>query len=260
MPANNKKILSPELGMSLLELLVALAVILVLSSAVITPVTLDHTRALVTKERITKIYRAIMGDPHFTGGGYLCDMGRLPNSLNELIVQGVQPNYLTNYVGLAGRGWRGPYIDNTRESNTLKDGWGRPFDYSAVGAGQIRSLGPDGVVSSDDIIYPAQSIATNSVTTSFHFSIQVITGESIEYNPTDSSLALYGTQNGVEYTLPVLSGAPPYNVDLQRGLYALVATTQPTGRATPLTQTFTFFAEGSTGASTNYIEIKLANE
>ncbi|HRZ87688.1 MAG TPA: type II secretion system protein GspG [bacterium] len=50
-------------------------------------------------------------------------------------------------------GWNGPYIKKKRE---LKDPWGRPYRYISPGLKNpelydLSSLGPDGVVSADDI-------------------------------------------------------------------------------------------------------------
>lgn len=54
-------------------------------------------------------------------------------------------------IGGAAGEWRGPYIESAA---VFMDPWGRRLQYTLDGKGKydLRSLGPDGVVSDDDIV------------------------------------------------------------------------------------------------------------
>ncbi|MCS6772408.1 MAG: type II secretion system major pseudopilin GspG [Kiritimatiellae bacterium] len=73
---------------------------------------------------------------------YELDMGTFPNSLQALIQN----------PGGAGGQWRGPYL----EKGMPKDPWGNDYVYvypgnNNPGSFDLKSLGPDGVDSADDI-------------------------------------------------------------------------------------------------------------
>lgn len=73
---------------------------------------------------------------------YELDMGQFPSSLQGLI---------QNPGGGTGN-WRGPYL----EKGMPKDPWGNDYGYSSPGSHNpqsydLKSLGPDGVESGDDI-------------------------------------------------------------------------------------------------------------
>ena len=73
---------------------------------------------------------------------YELDMGQFPSSLSGLI---------QNPGGGAGN-WRGPYL----EKGMPKDPWGNDYSYSSPGSHNpqsydLKSLGPDGVESGDDV-------------------------------------------------------------------------------------------------------------
>ena len=61
---------------------------------------------------------------------YETDNGRLPESLNNLMTKGSEPN------------WNGPYL---RKAESLKDPWGNDFQYTKQGnVYTVASAGPDG--------------------------------------------------------------------------------------------------------------------
>lgn len=73
---------------------------------------------------------------------YELDMGQFPSSLSGLV---------QNPGGASGQ-WRGPYL----EKGMPKDPWGNDYVYSYPGSQNpgsfdLKSLGPDGVDSADDI-------------------------------------------------------------------------------------------------------------
>ncbi len=153
-------------GFTLVEAIVVIAILLILGG-LLTPIVsnqLTNKKIEVTEEKLKKIKKAIIGDPSVvqfgqrTDFGYVGDMGNVPASLVNLIVQGTQPSW-TFYTDwgtytdvLLGAGWRGPYLDPTQYPDgryeSLLDGWGRDFVYESPGeniARRIRSYGPDGV-------------------------------------------------------------------------------------------------------------------
>lgn len=67
---------------------------------------------------------------------YETDNGRLPESLNNLMTKGSEPN------------WNGPYL---RKAESLKDPWGNDFQYTKQGnIYTVASAGPDGSFGSAD--------------------------------------------------------------------------------------------------------------
>lgn len=67
---------------------------------------------------------------------YETDNGRLPESLNNLMTKGSEPN------------WNGPYL---RKAESLKDPWGNDFQYTKQGnIYTVASAGPDGSFGSTD--------------------------------------------------------------------------------------------------------------
>jgi prepilin-type N-terminal cleavage/methylation domain-containing protein len=144
-------------GFTLVEVLTVMLILVALAS-----ITVEATsefafqgRYDITQDRYEKIKKAIIGDPNqvINGqpniSGFVADMGRLPNNLNELLSIGTNPSWLDtitiNYCsdstyaiqtdcvangkawmivnpGL-GFGWHGAYLSAT--NNTLPDGWGR---------------------------------------------------------------------------------------------------------------------------------------
>ncbi|MFQ5827571.1 MAG: prepilin-type N-terminal cleavage/methylation domain-containing protein [Candidatus Methylomirabilia bacterium] len=159
-------------GFTLIEIVIGLAVVAILA-ALITPLAFQAFQSSneeATRTEIEEIFRAIVGNPERGKFGYLGDMGRLPTTLSELLVQGNQPAFHTadgtnEHVGGVGTGWRGPYLLGQFDPNELfVDAWGRPYSYTADPtqgqtnqAGQIISAGPDGALGTgDDIEFPVR--------------------------------------------------------------------------------------------------------
>ncbi len=132
---------------------------------------LETSREFETRKELERIRAAIMGLPN-EEFGFISDMGRLSNNLEELNTQGTQPSFHasdggTPHHGSVGMGWRGPYYRyGTTNDDYLKDAWGRPYVYviteSVETAGgmtlnqrtaRIISKGPDGIYPSSDDIY-----------------------------------------------------------------------------------------------------------
>ena len=123
---------------TLLELVVVIAILAVLSTVAMRSVSgiASQTRFEVTQRTLDQIQTAILGNPndHQPDGalvinGFVADMGRLPNSLDELLnmpagapLFAVQPAADPNVI-VAG-GWRGPYVRLSLGATNLCDGWG----------------------------------------------------------------------------------------------------------------------------------------
>lgn len=122
-------------GLTLLELLL---VVFILSIVAFSAVSLTHSldeqsRYEDTKTRLENIRKAVIGRPSQSMNGqpvidgFVADVGRLPNTLQELLEPGALPPW--HYEPTTGlwAGWRGPYLPAKQESNGMlayRDGWG----------------------------------------------------------------------------------------------------------------------------------------
>jgi len=120
-------------GVTLLELLVVLMILsIVLTAAVRTwDVTLERGRAETTARKLNQLVQAIIGDPdyivagHRADFGFVGDMGRLPDSLRELV-------FAPAATPPESSRWRGPYLRSTFNESPdgfQIDGWGDTIVY-----------------------------------------------------------------------------------------------------------------------------------
>jgi hypothetical protein len=196
----------------------------------------DQSKYDETKRRMELIKRAIVGDPTRTlnGGpeisGFVADMGRLPNSIAELVNgAAMQPfSSATSSVGdvniqLRG-GWRGPYIDlipDAGGARVLRDGYANTFAVLSVSDWRVKSLGADGEDGTDDD-YPVSAVVGDDANvlvsvSDFEVSISGV-GTIVNFskapasNPTEELvLRIYYMEDGVmksdiEGALPAASG------------------------------------------------------
>ncbi len=149
-------------GFTLIEIVVVLGVFALLVGLA-TPVILGQIEAgreRATKSEMKNIFQAIMGSKEKGDFGFLGDMGKLPETLTDLVVKpsGVL-DFNNNYTNRVGMGWRGPYLQGFSPEDLIKDAWGFPYQYSPSGpnAGQIISGGPDHdlTTTADNIVFPA---------------------------------------------------------------------------------------------------------
>lgn len=117
----------------------------------------DQAKEAVTKQKLSSIRLAIIGNPDVRSAstsidrGYIADVGHIPPNLNSLVDQSYDPSAATwnkfNQIG-----WNGPYINDVVDGDFINDGWERAFQYDS-GNRAIRSAGPNGIYGdSDDIV------------------------------------------------------------------------------------------------------------
>ena len=185
-------------GFTLLELVVILAVLGILAAAVAPSMMqqIADTRVEATREEAEALYTAIVGTPsEGTSFGFVGDIGRLPNTFEELAAPGSLPSYSTGAVRNVGMGWRGPYVNiGTSATDYLSDGFGRA--YTGAATGQVRSAGPDGIAdNADDIVYPPSA---PTVTGSVTVTLKNLQGQKTVVDPVGYRVDLYYAVNGAQ--------------------------------------------------------------
>jgi prepilin-type N-terminal cleavage/methylation domain-containing protein len=149
---------SRELGFSLIEIVVVLAVMSLLAGAAATA-SLRLLRGNLKQQtlaRLTEIMAAMIGQPTPGSHGYLGDMGELPDtSLVQLFVRGAQTPGVASPVDGVVAGYAGPYLLNQGDpARGFVDAWGQAIVHTP-GVAQLRSLGPDRTLATaDDIVHP----------------------------------------------------------------------------------------------------------
>ena len=131
-------------GFTLIEL-----VIIIVSLAIIAAVAVPRFADLATgskinatKQELTALKKAIVGNPTVTAGGeyvdrgFEGDVGFTPSRLQDLVAR---PDSVSVYNPLSRLGWNGPYIDSAG-SDYLRDAWGNNYVY-LPGSRTILSTG-----------------------------------------------------------------------------------------------------------------------
>lgn len=147
-----------EYGVTIIELLVVIFII-GLFVAFFVPTVLnrasDFARINSTKQEMSEIRTAIVGDPRlvsdgeFSASGFRADVGRLPRHLIELIKRVPDTLGLDSmpvWNPFTKTGWNGPYIRDDENQSFMYDAWGDRYEF-LVHAGEtigIKSRGPDG--------------------------------------------------------------------------------------------------------------------
>lgn len=127
-------------GFTLMELLVVLLIIGVLSTVAVRTIDATRDRALFdqTTAEMQQLVYAITGNPEITADGrrvdfgFFGDMGRLPDSLRELVV---------NLTGSPN--WHGPYVRRGLSGDSLGflyDAWNNLYTYDKTN-GTIATVG-----------------------------------------------------------------------------------------------------------------------
>jgi prepilin-type N-terminal cleavage/methylation domain-containing protein len=146
-------------GFSLIEILVALALLSILAGAGATA-SLRLLRGNLkarTVQRMEALVTAMIGDSQRGTGGYLGDMGELPDTSLMQLVDGTgeTPAAADATDGIVS-GWNGPYFsERVDPARGILDEWAMPIVY-VPGTLQLQSFGPDRQAGGgDDIVVPA---------------------------------------------------------------------------------------------------------
>lgn len=212
-------------GFTLIEIVVVLG-ILALMMAISTPYILGRIEAgreKATREEMKNIFQSISGNKEKGYLGFLGDMGKLPDTLTNLIVKptGVSDfNY--NHTNKVGMGWGGPYLQGFSEADLTRDEWGNEYQYSPSGAnaGQIISGGPDHDLSTtgDNIVFPTLPPQTNG-------SILVTVLVNTLPQPQSVTVEVYQTQNGAEGSIQTkvtgTNGYGTFDFEVTQGIHAV---------------------------------------
>ena len=123
MDKSNKDIARKDAGFTLIEILLVVVIIGILAA-----VAVPRLGGRVGQSQIAAA-RAGVGAIGTAIDLYETDNGKLPESLQNLITKGGEPN------------WNGPYL---RKAESLKDPWGTEFQYTKNGnVYTVASAGPD---------------------------------------------------------------------------------------------------------------------
>jgi len=153
-------------GLTLLELMVVvfiLAAVATTAASVVSEAD-DQARYELTSSRLEQLREAILGRPDGRSG-FASDMGRLPASVDELLVAPADPAARFTWQGAdpdprLGVGWRGPYLDRAPGAgqgygdgwglSSVAPDWGWTLSFSSADGGapldqlSVSSLGRDG--------------------------------------------------------------------------------------------------------------------
>jgi prepilin-type N-terminal cleavage/methylation domain-containing protein len=213
-------------GFSLLELVVALALLSLLAGA-LAPFGIRSLRAAQIEKsrvRMDTLLRAMLGDPAHGDFGYLGDMGVLPASLADLNDPAGKPAFAVDASDGVGYGWAGPYVPALAAPGAaLVDAWSTALQYDGASA-LLRSAGPDRQFATvDDLVRP---FAAPNTTGSLVVTVLGVpnTGDPAEQlDAARVDVYVASSAGGVRSEQP-MAGAGPFSANgLHLGLHGLRA-------------------------------------
>lgn len=213
-----------ERGITLLEVTLLLGALAILSAAVAPAMlrTLGELNADNVMDEMEALHVAIMGDPDAGTFGYVGELGRFPSGMDELVLQLDAPLFARSELSGVGYGWNGPYVGSGRDVDDFRlDPWGNEYDIGEVGAGQIRSAGPNGIYDDDDdVVYPPYPVDLYG---SLVVTVRGHSGDSVTNDPGSCVVALVFSDEGEADA--VLDEVGPYSFELvHRGLHEIEVT------------------------------------
>lgn len=218
-------------GFSLIEVVVALAIIAILAGAMapLAIKALNQAREQRTRTDLKTAYEALFGardrsvsnmraDYGYDGTGSLAQM-TTRGAIRPYGVYGTQP-------ALTG-GWNGPYWTGMQSATGLpEDAWGRPFQLRLIAGGyQLLSLGENGALNSpgpnpggDDLVYPLPPTPPASTPISINV-WKIVPGPPTILSPVASAAVTVQCPSATNMPFsPVVSGATnPYSTSAPPG-------------------------------------------
>jgi prepilin-type N-terminal cleavage/methylation domain-containing protein len=184
---------SPRRGFTLTEMLVALAIMAVLTTVAVQslgPVA-DQARYAATERTLTNVRDAILASGPSAVSGYFVDMGQLPSTVNDLLAG--TTSWTVDANGIP-HGWRGPYVTPplmttaSSTSGSIVDGWGNPLSLTSDGSGGllIQSAGPPPAGPAISLSLPSASLYAGSLVVTFASASQsasTVSGTATLYYP-----------------------------------------------------------------------------
>lgn len=221
---------SETAGFSLLEVIVVVAIIAILAGASAPFVVIEMRRARLndTSERMVRLVEGMVGRPADGFYGYVGDMGGVPASLQDLIVQDTQPSFTQSIYGF-GVGWNGPYVHELGPlGDPTQDAWGTAFSYDGSQV-QVTSAASDhSLGSADDLVYPAAAAATTGVLTVTVLGIPSGTSTTVPLTSAEASVAVTISNSGSLGSLGTvaLAGGGPFftAAPIHIGVHAVIVT------------------------------------
>ena len=232
-----------QAGFSLIEILVAVAILAILAGATAPLVVRNMTAARreETTERLRRLVDGMVGDPAAGRYGYLGDMGNLPPALGDLLVRGVQPAFAISAYGY-GAGWSGPYVQQTQAlADLTQDAWGVALQY-IPGTARVTSAGVDHLLgTADDLIYPASAPPTTGALTVTVLGIpNTNPAATIALGSAEVSASLAVTASGTLSTTGLVGSGPFFSATpVALGVHGLVVTGIGTYAGASATQVLT---------------------
>ena len=138
-------------GFSLVELVIVIVVLGILAAFAFPRFgsMSESAKIAATKEEMTSLKRAIVGNPSAVSGGVYIDrgfegdVGFVPSRLQDLAAK---PDSVATYDKLTRLGWNGPYVDSAG-GLYLSDAWGVQYDFEP-NSRRLISVGgvPDSII------------------------------------------------------------------------------------------------------------------